>query len=86
MRRGEIVIFSGVGFPTWQVKVKGYLMKKGLWSVVKLEGEIETNTIKTRGDSSAFSSRGKKALGILLTSVANDIAHYLDEATSSRHA
>lgn len=30
----NVSIFKGVGFHTWQVKVKGYLMKKGLWSVI----------------------------------------------------
>ena len=83
-----IIVFSGVGFHTWQMKVKGYLMKKGLWSLVKLGGEIETatSTTATWGATSAFASRDEKALGILLTSVADDLVHYLDKATSSRHA
>ena len=27
--------FNGEGFHTWQTKLRGYLMKKQLWSVVK---------------------------------------------------
>ena len=81
MGNRDIVIFSGVAFHMWQVKV----MKKGLWSVVKPEGEVEsTSTI--RGKSNAFASQDENSLGILLTSLANDIVHYLDEATSSQNA
>ena len=63
MGNGDIVIFSGVDFHTWQVKVKGYLMKKGLWSVVKPQGEVES-TFATRGQNNSFASQDQKALGI----------------------
>ena len=83
MGKDELATFNGVGFHTWQVKVKGHLMRKGLWSV------ITTQMDEPRGNQAQqrdFQIKDEKALGILITSVSNEIVHYLDQATTSKHA
>ena len=83
MGKDELATFNGVGFHTWQVKVKGHLMRNGLWSV------ITTQMDEPRGNQAQqryFQIKDKKALGILITSVSNEIFHYLDQATTSKHA
>ena len=47
MGKDGIERFNVIGFHTWQAKVKGLLMKKGLWGVVKDQGEEDI--INTRG-------------------------------------
>ena len=70
MGKEDINRFNGIGFHTWQVKVKGLLMKKGLWSVVKNQGEEEV--ITTRGKTSQFAQKDEKALGIIITCLGDD--------------
>ena len=48
-------------------------MKKGLWSIITTEGE---NLAVAQQREPQM--KDKKALGILLTSVADDIVHHLD--------
>ena len=83
MGKDELATFNGVGFHTWQVKVKGHLMRKGLWSV------ITTQMDEPRGNQEQqryFQIKDEKALGILITSVSKEIVHYLDQATTSKNA
>ena len=83
MGKDELATFNGVGFHTSQVKVKGHLMRKGLWSV------ITTQIDEPRGNQAQqreFQIKDEKALGILITSISNEIVHYLDQATTSKHA
>ena len=72
MGKDNICMFNGVGFHTWQVKVKGLLMKKGLWSVITTEVEEENQL--SRAQHREMQLKDEKALGITLTS-------YLDQAT-----
>ena len=76
--------FSGIGFHTWQVKLRGYLMRKGLWSVVKPLSDGETK--QTRAQTSHFSSMDEQALGIIITSLDDSHVHYVDEATTALDA
>ena len=79
-----IDVFTGIGFHTWQVKLRGYLMKKGLWGVVKpLVGE---ETIQTRARETNFKSRDEQALGVIITSLDDNHVHYVDEATTALDA
>ena len=82
MGKDELATFNGVGFHTWQVKVKGHLMRKGLWSVITTQIDEPRNQEQQRD----FQIKDGKALGILITSVSNDIFHYLDQATTSKNA
>lgn len=82
MGLNDVSIFNGVGFHTWQVKLKGYLMKKGLWSIITTEGGGNLTAQQQR----EYTQKDEKALGILLTSVADDIVHHLDQATSAKIA
>lgn len=81
MAKENINMFNGVGFHTWQVKVKGYLMKKGLWSIITTDGENLTAPQQRERQL-----KDEKALGILLTSVADEIIHHLDQATTAKQA
>ena len=81
----DIIKFNGVGFHTWQIKVKGLLMRKNLWSVVTKDGEVD-DSIKTREQASQFALKDEKALGIILTSMGDDYLHYLDEPNTARTA
>ena len=81
MGNSDIAMFNGVGFHTWQVKLKGHLMKKGLWSIITTEGENLTVAQQCERQM-----KDEKALGILLTSVADDIVHHLDQATTAKTA
>ena len=81
----DSIKFNGVGFHTWQVKVKGLLMRKNLWSVVTKDGEVD-DSIRTRGQASQFALKDEKALGIILTSMGDDYLHYLDEPNTARTA
>ena len=74
----------GIGFHTWQVKLKGYLMKKGLWGVVKPMGEGET--VQTRANTTQFQAKDEQALGIIITSLDDNFVHYLDECTTAFNA
>ena len=82
MGNNDISIFNGVGFHTWQVKLKGYLMKKGLWSIITSVGGKNLTAPQQR----KLKQKGEKALGILLTSVADEIVHHLDQATTGKIA
>ena len=82
MGKDELATFNGVGFHTWQVKVKGHLMRKGLWSVITTQIDEPRNQAQQRD----FQVKDEKALGILTTSVSNEIVHYLDQATTSKNA
>ena len=81
MGNDNLSIFNGVGFHTWQVKVKGHLMKKGLWSVIT--SIIVEDNPPTRAQLKELQMKYEKALGILLTSVADEIVHYLDQSTTA---
>ncbi|KAI5061584.1 hypothetical protein GOP47_0024089, partial [Adiantum capillus-veneris] len=81
MGNKEIAMFNGIGFHTWQVKLKGHLMRKGLWSIITTDAQnLTAQQIRER------QAKDEKALGILITSVADDIIHHLDEATSAKQA
>ncbi|KAH7437110.1 hypothetical protein KP509_05G056600 [Ceratopteris richardii] len=73
MGKDSLAMFNDDGFHTWKVKVKGYLMKKGLWSVVKQNGETEASSSK--GKDHNFSQRDEKALGVLISSL--DMTSYI---------
>lgn len=57
-------------------------MKKGLWSIITTEGGGNLTAQQQR----EYTQKDEKALGILLTSVADDIVHHLDQATSAKIA
>ena len=81
MGKDNIDKFTGIGFHTWQSKIKGYLMKKNLWSIVKPLGENER--METRASMARFQEKDQQAFGILLTSLDDNYVHYLDNCTSA---
>ena len=82
MGNNDISIFNGLGFHTWHVKLKGYLMKKGLWSIITTKAGDNLIAPQLRETN----LKDEKALGILLTSVADDIVHHLDQASTAKDA
>lgn len=78
--------FNGQGFHTWQTKVKGYLMKKNLWSIVKIKVEDETTSVSTRAMTAANQARDEQALGIIITALDDNYIHYVDDAETSSQA
>lgn len=56
-------------------------MKKGLWSIITQGGG---NLIAPQ--QRELKQKDEKSLGILLTSVADDIVHHLDQATTAKIA
>ena len=76
--------FDGQGFHTWQVKLKGYLMKKNLWSVVKPMAQGENPT--TRAAQAQFTQRDKQALGVIITGLDDSHVHYIDDAATAHDA
>ena len=62
----------------WKVSLRGYLMKKGLWSVVKLLSQGKT--IQTHAQQAQFPRKDEKPLGIINISLHNSHVHYVDEA------
>ena len=76
--------FNGQGFHTWQMKIKGYLMRKQLWSVTK---PLEPNeTLETRKGQPSFADKNEQALGMLLTSLDDNYVHFLDNCDSAHEA
>ena len=61
MGNNDISIFNGVGFHTWQVKLTGYLMKKGLWSIINSIGGQNLTAPQQR----ELKEKNEKALDIL---------------------
>ena len=81
MGKESIDKFTGHGFHTWQSKIKGYLMKKNLWAVVKPLSENER--VETRATMAKFQEKDEQAYGVLLTSLDDNYIHYLDACTSA---
>ena len=81
MGKDSIDKFTRMGFHTWQSKIKGYLMKKHLWSIVNPLGENER--METRASMARFQEKDEQAFGILLTSLDDNYVHYLDNCTSA---
>ena len=50
MGKESVEKYESVGSHTWQVKLKGLLLKKGLWGVVKPLGQNETVTTWSQMD------------------------------------
>lgn len=84
MGKGDIDKFKGEGFHTWQTKVKGYLMKKGLWGVISAQGEFEGT--QTRASTLHNKERDEQALGVIITSLDDAYIHYIDDASSAKEA
>ena len=84
MGKESIDKFIGHGFHTWQSKIKGYLMKKNLWAVVKPLSENER--VETRATMAKFQEKDEQAYGVLLTSLDDNYIHYLDACTSALQA
>ena len=68
----------------WQVKIKGLMMKKGLWSVVKDQGEEDV--ITTKMQASPFAQKDEKGLNTIITCLGDDYLHYLDDPKTAREA
>lgn len=85
MGKGDITKFKDKGFHTWQTKVKGHLMKKNLWSIVKPNPAGEEGT-STRASTAQTRDRDEQALGIIITSLDDAYIHYIDEATTAQQA
>ena len=81
MRKETIHKFEGFGFHTWQVKVKGMLMKKGLWGIVKPLSPMEIVT--TPAQAAHFHTQAEKALGLIITSIKDDYLHYINNADTA---
>ena len=73
MGKDSIDKFTGMGFHTWQSKIKGYLMKKNLWSIVKPFWESER--IKTRASTARLQEKDEQAFEIFLTSLDDNYIH-----------
>lgn len=84
MGKGDITKFKGEGLHTWQTKVKGYLMKKNLWSIVK-PNPVEEGT-STRTSTAQTRDRDEQALGIIITSLDDAYIHYIDDASTAQQA
>ena len=84
MGKGDIDKFKGEGFHTWHTKVKGYLMKKGLWGVISAQGESEGT--QTRASTLHNKERDEQALGVIITSLDDAYIHYIDDASSAKEA
>lgn len=85
MGKGDITKFKEEGFHTWQTKVKGYLMKKNLWSIVKPNPVGEEGT-STRTSTTQTRDRDEQALGIIITSLDDAYIHYIDDASTAQQA
>ena len=83
MGKGDLSKFKGEGFHTWQTKVKGYLMKKNLWSIVKPNPAGEEGT-STRTSTAQTRDRDEQALGIIITSLDDAYIHYIDDASTAQ--
>lgn len=58
MGKDDISIFNGEVFHTWQIKLKGYLMKKNLWGIVKAPIEAqEAEGTQTRASTSTTTTQ-----------------------------
>ena len=84
MGKETIDKYEGVGFHTWQVKVKGLLMKKGLWGVVRPLSPRETVT--TWAQAAHFHTQYEKELGLIITSLGDDYLHYINDADTALDA
>ena len=82
MEKENLDKFNGVGFHTWQTKIKGYLMKKNLWGVISL-GEEASNT---RASTSQNQARDEQALGVIITSLDDSYIHYIDGCLNASQA
>ncbi|KAI5060783.1 hypothetical protein GOP47_0025203 [Adiantum capillus-veneris] len=84
--------FNGEGFHTWQTKLRGYLMKKCLWSVISiaLEKQAEPDGVHTRAStlkaSAQYLAKDEQALGIIITSLHDNYVHFIDECTHAHDA
>ncbi|KAH7420807.1 hypothetical protein KP509_13G023900 [Ceratopteris richardii] len=73
--------FAGTNFHTWQMKTKGFLMRKGVWSFPNkappTERELEelTQAAKTQHKLSE-----ERAYGIIITVLDETYINYVDEA------
>ena len=85
MGKGDINKFKGEGFHTWKTKVKGYLMKKNLLSIVKPNPAGEEGT-STRTSTAQTRDRDEQALGIIITSLDDAYIHYIDDASTAQQA
>ena len=86
MGKDTIDKFKGEGFHTWQTKIKGYLMKKGLWEAVMISPPAEIEVIHTRASASQLRDKDEQALGIIITSLDDAYIHYIDDASTAREA
>lgn len=83
--------FNGEGFHTWQIKLRGYLMKKNLWAIVKspINAQDQEGT-HTRASTSTLStlaiSKDEQALGIIITTLHDNYVHFVDECTTAHDA
>ena len=85
MGKGDITKFKDKGFHTWQTKVKGHLMKKNLWSIVKPNPAGEEGT-STRASTAQTRDRDEQALGIIITSLDDTYIHYKDDPSTAQQA
>ena len=89
MGKDEINKFNGEGFHTWQVKLRGYLMKKNLWAIVKTSINTQDGT-QTRASASTLSAQSvtqdEQALGIIITALHDNYVHFIDECTTAHDA
>ena len=85
MAKESIAKYEGVGFHTWQVKVKGLLiMKRGLWGIVKPLGK--TKIVTTWSQAAHFKTQDEKVLGFIIISLGYDYLHYTDDANKALEA
>ena len=84
MGKDTIDKFKGVGFHTWQTKIKGYLMKKLLWAVINPPEEMEI--IHFRAATAQLRDKDEQALGIIITALDDAYILYIDDAHTSKEA
>ena len=76
--------YEGVGFHTWQVKLKGMLMKKGLRGIIKPLSHNKTMT--TWAQVVHFHTQDEKTLRLKITSLGDDYLHYINNAGTTIEA
>ena len=85
MGKDEINKFNGEGFHTWQVKLRGYLMKKNLWAITKTSPQEGTQT-RASASSTQTTFQDEQALGIIITALHDNYVHFVDECDTAHNA
>lgn len=71
--------FDGLGFHTWQMKVKYHLMRESIWNVVNGKEKQPS----TREGELAWATRDDKALAIIALALSDNYIHHISDSITS---